>query len=560
MSQEVTSLEIHEWEIWHTYTSYLTAQGIDLGSAARRLVESEVALCAVLRDGRMYWRSGEDVGAGWAIIEREQYADQGTLRFEPDAGRRVPLDGFAAECWAQACEFRFGELRVFGEDRPLPPPYVRAFLGQCNMVSNSETPFSIALYPVLLIYETGVLILELRVIGPESPMALETFISDAENLFRHAFDLIEVSPGLSKLATRAYYHRCVRPSVLRRTSLTWLEKRHDRAVDQLTRSHEERDFEYDLAPLSPPRVDRPCENLSGFALTVFNTVGFILSRPRSGASFILRGQKQSPELGNFWSGRPHMYLTKFKDQCDVASENQKRHGEAFKAIMARVPGPLPAGADARLPEDSRMFDDFNAYIGSAASLWVWSRNGLEKQFEWKDPNRGHLIYQHQAVLELMEYGYMLHRALLERVEQYSDPEKVIAAQKDVLDLKLQLAEASHFGEIRDLLEKGWKEFGLPELRDLVQDALRLRESRMRARATLSTARVGQALTILFGLMAAPGLATEVIQPLWELLSIWHPKDPTLFRIEAEGISFALVALLVVTLIRWLGFKEMSGSN
>lgn len=207
-----------------------------------------------------------------------------------------------------------------------------------------------------------------------------------------------------------------------------------------------------------------------------------------------------------------------------------------------------------------MFDDFNAYIGSAASLWVWSRNGLAEQFQWKDPNRGHLIYEHQTVVELMEYGYMLHRALLERIEHYNDPQKVTAAQKDVLDLKLQMAEASHFGEIRDLLERGWKEFGLPQLRDLVQDALRLRESRMRARVTLSTARVGQALTILFGLMAVPGLATEAIQPLWELLSIRHPKDPTLFKVEAECISFGLVGLLVLALIRWLGLKGTSGSD
>lgn len=138
------------------------------------------------------------------------------------------------------------------------------------------------------------------------------------------------------MRARAYYHRCVRPSVLRRAPLIWLEKRHDTAVDQLTRSHKEGDFNYDLAPLSPPRLDRACENLSGFALTVFNTIGFLLSRPRGGVRFMLRGQKQSPELGSFWSGRPHIYLVKFKDQCDVASENQRLHGEAFKAIIARL--------------------------------------------------------------------------------------------------------------------------------------------------------------------------------------------------------------------------------
>ena len=42
-------------EIWHNYSTYLSVQKIDLESAAKILVESEVAVCAMLRDGRTFW-------------------------------------------------------------------------------------------------------------------------------------------------------------------------------------------------------------------------------------------------------------------------------------------------------------------------------------------------------------------------------------------------------------------------------------------------------------------------------------------------------------------------
>lgn len=546
------NFEIYEWEVWHTYTSHFTAHGLDLDFAARRLVESEVALCAVHRDGRMYWRSGRDVGSGMAVIEREEYEDQAEFHFKPDAGCRVPLRGFPAESWAQACKFRFSERRVFGDDRPLPPPYVRAFLGQCNMVSYGESPFSIRLYPVLLIYESGVLVLELRLIGPDTPMSIEQFILGAENLYRQSFDLIEVPPGLSKLATRAYYHRIVRPSLLRRAAVVWGERRHDVAVTQLTRSHKEGDFTYDLAPLSPPSIEVPRENLSGFALTIFETAGFVLSRPRSGLAFVLAGQKQSPELGSFWSGRPHIYLTRFKDQCDTASENQKRHSEAFRAIMTRVPAAAGTDAKFQLPEDSRMFEDFNAFIGLAASLWVWSKRGIEQQARWKDPNRGHLVYEHQAVVEFLEYVYMLHRALLAQVDDYRSPEEVTNAQKDILNLRLQIEEASNFGEIRELLENGLRELRLPQVREHIQEALRVRDSETRAFEARSSVRIRQALTILFGLIALPGWATHVVQPLWELLPVWRPPNANLFALTSDGASLVMVGIAVMLLIKWLG--------
>lgn len=556
----MSDLEIQEWEVWHTYATYLRVSKIDLDLLGRRLVESGVALCSMLRDGRTYWNSGSSVGSGSTRVDLDTYASRATLNLKRDPGCNAGPNGFAAEAWFQAGNFRFFEQRLFGRDRPLPPAYLRAFLGQCNLIPEGDPRSVIRMYPILMVYEPGVALLELRTIGPESPTSLSDFISGALNLFQHPFDRVEVPPGLSRLATRAYYHSYRKWTLPYRTALIWLERGHDSAVRQLTRFQGEGDFSFDLAPLSGEKGRS--ERLNDFALTVFHTVAFVLGRPRSGVGFLLRGQRHTPELGGFWSGRPHIHVIRFKGQCRTASENENRYRDAFNSILLRVAMPRAGAVKSPPLKDLRSFDDYNAYVTSAASLWVWSNLGRQNQEPLADPNRGHLIYEHQAVMELMEYGYMLHRSLLDRAEGYADLDDVFAARRALVKLRQDMSEASYFGEIRELLEHGWAELQLPELRQSIQEALSLRKAETRVSEGRLTARVGRALTVVFGLVAVPGLAQRVVQPLWKLLGVPRPANEAGFETIANAVSLVGVGLIVALLLNRVGFLKgyASGSE
>ena len=175
-------------------------------------------------------------------------------------------------------------------------------------------------------------------------------------------------------------------------------------------------------------------------------------------------------------------------------------------------------------------------------MWVWSKGGIENQKEWEDPNRGHLIYEHQAIVELLEYGYMLHRSVIEQVSRYSCPEDVLSIREHLIRLQHDMGEASHFGEIRDLLESGWKAMGVPDLRERIQESLAVMESKSALYETRVTARLGLNLTILFGLLAVPALAESVIQPLWEILEWPKPTSK-----PWEQLLFILVASIIVAL-------------
>src|SRR6202043_1922474 len=83
-----------------------------------------------------------------------------------------------------------------------------------------------------------------------------------------------------------------------------------------------------------------------------------------------------------------------------------------------------------------------------------------------------------------------------------------------LELTGRMREASHSGEIRDLLNAGWKEMSLPELRQDIEEELPIRENDQRAEENLRTTRIGWAFTTVFGFVAVPALAEQIVTPLW----------------------------------------------
>ena len=319
-------MELHEWEIWHTYSSTIQTGAINLESLAERLVCEGVAYTVLHRDGLTFWQGAQSkgIGKGATSINLDPAGVAAKFQMHPKDDQQPELAGFAREAWYQASLFRCNEKRVFHPDSDLPPPYLRAYLGQCNLISDQNDKY-IRLYPVVVIYDTGVILVEFRTISPKQPVDLAHFIRGGINLYEYGFDRIEGPPGLVRLATRAWYHSHPRWRFHHRATLLYLERGHDIAVDEQTQLHEETDFEFELAPLSSSGEE---ERLHSFALTIMHVFAFVAVAPRKGLGFLLRGQKPIAALGHYWEGRPHVYL--------------------MKRIVSGVRGKLgPAGAGSR---------------------------------------------------------------------------------------------------------------------------------------------------------------------------------------------------------------------
>lgn len=545
-------MKLIEWEIWHSYSTYLSEQKINLEHAAKILVDSGMAFCSMHRDGRTYWQSGKGTQSGQTKIILDSKQMKAKIMLEADSGQQDEFDSFAQEAWYQSANLRFKEMRLFGNPSSLPPPYIRVYLGQCNLYSEHDKQ-SITCYPIIKLFESGILLVEFRTISPNSKISLEDFISRYINLCTEGFNKIEVPPAVAKYATYANYQYAIENIHLYlRVRTVYLMKQYNLAVDEFTRESEEGDFTFKFAPLSKLDSENAFENLSSLASTLFHTVSYLLSNPRTGIDYILRGQKKLVEVGDFWVWRPHIYIIRFEKQKETAKENEAIHQADFGRILSRTMFDDRKTAINNLPKDSRLFDDFNAYINQAVSLWVWSNCGIRKQKDWADQNRGHLIYEHQIVIELLEYGYMLHRSLYERSSRYSNADDVLIARKNLIGLKYEMREASHFGEVSDMITSGWNKMGIPELQKSIEESLSVKEAETSMVEARRMKNLGFMLTMFFGLLAVPSVAKEFFGPLWDVFGIWRPQN------EAESKIFMIaMSTLFVFLVAFGLFKKLS---
>jgi hypothetical protein len=540
-----------ESEIWYTYSTYLVGGVNDLNAAAKLLVESGLAFCAMHRDGETYWKAKDGVRSGITNINVNGKGDHATIRLDPHESVEPDYADFAKEAWYQCARLRYAEIRLFGEDYSAPPPYVRAFLGECELIDSGEEVTRImTCYPVVKLYESGVLIVEMRTILAR-PIEIVEFIEEYLNAHTRRFDVVGVPPALSRIAPRAYdSYAHPRRSMKSRVSVWALESGHDKAVDQLTEINESGDFAFESAPLPSSLTEGKQETLLSLVLTMFEAISFTISDPRKGLPLLFRGQRNLITRGGYWQARPHVHILRYEDQAKTVAENEARHRKDLNQIFLSTSEQPGRNAADELPDNARLFEDYGAYVAPQAIVWMWSEKGVDRERKWQDPNRGHLVYPNQACAEMLEYGYMVHRSLSESILSAATSRDVTKIRRTVLDLGSRLRQSSHFGEIAKLLENGWRAMRLDDLKRDIEEGLAIRESETRSSETRATETIGRMLTIVFGMVAIPTLAGEVVSPLWDLLGVWRPNNPNAAKLFMIGVATLPVVALIVGISRW----------
>lgn len=539
---------LDEWEIWHTYSTFFVDSVPTVDIAAQNMVRFGLVECAVTKDGNFYYRSGYGVESGRAHVKLSADQMHAAITIEPQ------VEGFVLDAVFQASYLRFSEMRHFGQQEDVLPPYVRGFVGECQLVSQER---EVLVYPIIKLHATGTVMVEMRVLSPAHQIGLDEFIESHVNVYKCRFDEVWGPPGLALLAQRAYLYREDRWPVYSRLELLLLHRRYAAYVGTHTETPETGDFEFELTPLwvrsvdpgndgrearSAHQVQQAEEGLSfsDLAHTVIEATGVAVSGLREGIHLLLRGPKTSLERGDYWTARPHVHLMRHRGQMETSEENEKEFGESYSWIMARLARRDHQSAKRYLPSDSRPFEDFAAYVALQGSLWVWSALGLRQSEPWELPRGSHLVYENQPKVELLEHGYILHRRLAASVTKIGSPDAALRAQQDLIELKLKMTQSSVYGETRDLLVRSWEEMGVPQLQELVADALTVRHAQETAAEQRITVRWEMVLAIAFGILAVPSVATEVIHPMWEWLQIRKPSDPNAAKLFFVGVALILV--------------------
>lgn len=538
------SLILDEWSIFHTYTSFLDVDDLDLYEVAAALVDNDFAPCILHRDGTTWFKSNGRVLSGETIYGIESGRTKINLVGKDFDNILNQLNDYAQESWYQSIQFRMNELIVF-EDGFLTD-YIRISVGLIKAFSE-EKQVNYHLYLTIKLYRNGVIIVEYREISPQKKVHYTDFINSDLNLGMVDFESVEVPLAIVDLCAKAYHESTFKYSFLQRLKMIYIGKRHSIAVQDIKKSVKSGDFTFELAELI--NLDNNREKLSSIAQTIFSIIGYIASKPRQGLSYLCFGQKKLIKAGNFWSGRPYTFITDFQGQRKSSKENIDVFGESLGCIMGRSLIQIESNPKQYLSKDYRYFDDYSVFLSDSFSLCVWSKQGVDSHKEWNDSNNGSLIYGQQAINEFLEYGYMINRMLLQKVDDSKDLKAINQLRNQILDFKNYIKDAPRHGEIRELIDVSLEKYGVLELEARINQRLDLRLDELSRLYNANNNSTNRLIAITFGLIASFSLSNRLIEPIWLYFNFPISDNQNMqnlvYTTLALSISVFLIALILM---------------
>ncbi len=540
-------MKLKQWQICHTYSTYFNQSLITLDKIAQILVENHIAECCIHKNGLFYYHDdGLQLGTSSATLHSNN--QNANIVIEPKI-----LNCFIVDSIMLASYFRVSEQNIFSKDFELLPNYIKAYIGECQLVSSERTVY---IYPVLTIFDSGVILLEMRTLHPDIPIKVDDFIQNYVNLFVTNFDELLAPPDLVNSAIEDYSRNHTfegKPTILNRYKIIHHKKMINRAVLNKTISRTSEDFNFKLSTLyNKDKEDKLFYSNSfltfkSLSHVIISTVNFVINKTNNNLKYILSGDKKISELGNYWASKPHIHILDHTNQQNNSIKNEKKNGIFFGQIISRVKSNDKKAGLKFLPKSSRPFDDYSAYISSHATLWVWSTEGRKRTTNTDIFTTDKLIFQNQFLAELLDYGFILHKKYLELVKEMKNYRQVIALRKHILDLEIKMNESSRYGEIKDLLEDGWEKLHINKYKQLIKRTLNIHEDKFKIIEIRRFNKLNILLTIAFGLFAIPELSNHIIEPIWNLLKFPILKNSDGMKLTYIGISTVLITAIILLL-------------
>ncbi|WP_173910158.1 hypothetical protein [Acinetobacter sp. Marseille-Q1618] len=522
-----SSFEIHDSIIYFTYSSFISVDSFHLNDLADEIIKSGFAICIMNSECVFQCRSNKEVK-----FYAQTYVDDQQLEhveFISDKGEYLRLsDGNENYNYFYGAYMKhLSELRLFNKDSLTK--YIKIYLDDF-VIEIDE--FEFLVNPEISVYEDGIVIIKYGLVYNSLDLDVFSYIDNILNSSFKNINKLLVSPYFCKLASIAYGSFNKVPFYKRYEHLG-IEKRHCIEVDKLTINYEFGEEVIKLIEL--PRKSGEREDFSTITQTILNVIGYISVTPNKGMRYILLGQKNIIPNGEYWSGRPYVYLINFTKNYNDSNRNNKVHSKYFSMLLARTSG---SDFNGKSLHDLRVFNDISVFIESSGGLVVFSKNVDEIA------TIENYIIDYELINQYLEYGYMINKLLLQKVYDSKNNEDIFILRWRV-NMINSLGENTYVGEFRDLLKHGWKEYGIENIQKQIYEAIEISKDENQYRYTRQANRRNLMVMILFGLMAIPTISETIIKPIWIYFGIYLPKAIVFQSLFFFLVTMSLIFILVV---------------
>ena len=418
------SMQITKWEIWKTYSTYTnrTFNFTELKKISEILVKNNIISSIFMSDCSIMWKDGEKLKEG-------QIFD---LNYSEILALLNKLPKYAAEGIHQFYLMWNSEERIL-KDLHFDFPCLKGFLSPIKVTFTSN--HTKILYPQLAIYDTGVLNLTFRIISPEN-----------DNYELNSFVYHEINSNNLKIKEVKFPYEILE-------NLKYFE------FDDLEKNKETiklEPFEHDFVKLYD------FENLLDLTQFLISVISFHISKKFRKVDY----------LSNYWLYSQSIYLLDYKNQPYHKDDIIDNFREYLIQILYRLSFLFDVNFSKELPKDLREINQYCLFIIKGMSLWVSSKDELEK-FK-NDINNQSKVYEKQVLVEAINHFNLLANKLYEisyyNNESYDD---AIKLQKQLINLQrlFNTSHVSNFGEINHILNYCYEELEWGKLIKLSNELL-----------------------------------------------------------------------------------------
>ena len=417
------SMQITKWEIWKTYSTYTnrTFNYSELKEISEILVKNNLVTSILMSDCSIIWKDGKKV-------KEDQIFD---FNYSQILALLNKLPGYAAEGIHQFYLMWKSEERIL-KDLHYDFPYIKCFLSPI-MVTFTPDHTKI-LYPQLTIYDTGILNLTFRIISP-----------DKYNYEINNFIYNEINSNNLKIKEVKFPYEILE-------NLKYLE------IDELEKNKETiklEPFEHDFVKLYD------FENLLDLTQFLIQVISFQISKKFRKIDY----------YNNYWLYSQSIYLLDYKNQPYHKEEIIDNFREYLIQIMYRLPFLFDVNFSKELPKDLREINQYCLFIIKGMSLWVSSKDELEKFKD--DINNQSKVYEKQVLVEAINHFNLLANKLYEISYHNGNYDEAIKLQKELINFQrlFKTTYVSNFGEINHILNYCYEELEWGELITLSNELL-----------------------------------------------------------------------------------------
>ena len=270
-------------------------------------------------------------------------------------------------------------------------------------------------------------------------------------------------------------------------------------------------------------------------------------------------QYRNESIGEYWHGKPILFIGKHTGQKESSAENWAAHKRLVNSVMSRTYLADIARYEALAHVDLRSYDDFSNFYSEAVSLML-STAQVESFIEQNNSYTfNNLTSDVQVLNEASHYIQIYYSYASLGIDKCKTAIDVARLELKILKFEESLISAHKYGEIARYIDEVKRGEHLNTICKLLHKKIETVRKALELDEKVLSESYTRRITIIFGIIASATLSPELVQPLAKYYG-FNFADEQVNKLIGIGVSVVAVIVFLTSIhyalrsFKWIAQK------